>query len=35
MLTTEWNWEDAKQVWQEETKENGRVQERANEDVSG
>jgi len=23
MLTTEWNWDDAKEVWQEEAKEEG------------
>ncbi len=24
MLLTEWNWDDAKEVWQEEAKEEGR-----------
>jgi hypothetical protein len=24
MLMTEWNWDDAKQVWQEEAREEGR-----------
>jgi len=28
MLTTEWNWDDAKEVWQEEAREEAREKER-------
>jgi SOS response regulatory protein OraA/RecX len=28
MLLTEWNWDDAKEVWQEEAREEGREEER-------
>jgi predicted transposase/invertase (TIGR01784 family) len=28
MLLTEWNWDDAKEVWQEEAREEGREDER-------
>ena len=35
MLLTEWNWEDAKQVWQEEAREDGRIEGRAEGRVEG
>ena len=28
MLMTEWNWDDAKQVWQDEAREEGIIQGR-------
>ena len=28
MLLTEWNWDDAKEVWQEEAREEGHIQEK-------
>ena len=28
MLITEWNWDDAKEVWKEEGREEGREEER-------
>ena len=28
MLITEWNWDDAKEVWQEEAREEGRTGEK-------
>jgi SOS response regulatory protein OraA/RecX len=31
MLLTEWNWDDAKEVWQEEAREEGREEGREEE----
>ena len=30
MVLTEWNWDDAKEVWQEEAREDGREEGRQN-----